>query len=82
MYDLIHVYTCYAEKESLRLKSKTRFIGFVAFLCQNFKHLLVNGQPLKVLIAPVVECLSMLLDENATEEEVVCACEQVRVSAV
>ena len=69
----------FAEKESIRAHNKSKFAGFVSFLCQVFRFLRSSDRlPYQPLVSPIIECLALSLDKDASEEEVECACEQVR----
>ena len=75
---LVFVHNLISDKDKLRSESPQKFLGMISFLCQIYGRLRhPAGEPFKPLTDSVMESLEMLLDEKATDEEMLCAAEQV-----
>lgn len=74
---LAKVQSDFKNKDKLRTDSPQKFLGMISFLCQIHSCLRdPAGDPFKPLTDSVMEALEMLLDDKATDEEMLCAAEQ------
>jgi hypothetical protein len=61
-------------KDALRSEDPPKFLGCLSFLCQVFAtNRDAKGAAFKPLMEPVMSSLTMLLDAQATNEEISCA---------
>ena len=74
----------YKDRESIRKKSKSEWIGLVGLICELFNHLRTRQAPLKPLAGAVYETMSELLREGDTasqeeeEDEIDCFYQQFK----
>lgn len=74
----------YKNRESIRKKSKSEWIGLVALICELFNHLRTGQAPLKPLAGAVYQAMSELLREGDTasqeeeEDEIDCFYQQFK----
>ncbi|XP_072173631.1 MIF4G domain-containing protein B-like [Diadema setosum] len=56
-----------------------RWLAFCCYLCSLFRYLKIGGEFITLLIEPVFTCLeSILSDSDASDEEIKCACNQLK----
>ena len=69
----VHIYL-FSVKDVLRSEDPPKFLGCLSFLCQVFAtNRDANKDPFEVLMEPVITAVTMLLDSQATNEEISCA---------
>ena len=68
-----------SDKDKIRSEAPQKFLGTASLLCQVYARMLNDkGEPFVPLNNSVMDCLSMMLDDKATDEEMLCGAEQVR----
>lgn len=65
-------YTCLRTHEGRNIDA--RWIAFVTFLSSIFYHIRINSSPLKALVGPVLECLTVLADLRNSRKDTIIQC--------
>lgn len=68
----------FKDKDKLRVDSPQQFLANISMLTQTLCYVrLMDGEPFKPLLTPVMEGIDLCLDNKATDQELECVAEQL-----